>query len=196
MKGFKRLFSAVAVLAVTALTFVSCNRDSVAEDLDNRFDNSYWEGTITQTTLFKRRWDVSQYVVTNVTYLDLQFSYNANTYSSGTGVEYSYAQYPDGWYTFRNDFNFTVRTDEYYGGRKYQRYIDMWYANGDHMQIFLYTYSFGNSFTGYVINNGVEIGNCEFVKRSTWRPYDYYNNWNYYSRSRAAAEQSDSVSQN
>ena len=51
MKGFKRLFSAVAVLTVTVLTFVSCNRDSIAEDLDNRFDNSYWEGTITQTTL-------------------------------------------------------------------------------------------------------------------------------------------------
>lgn len=189
MKGLKRLFSAAAVLAVTALNFTSCS-DPVAQDLDG-----YWEGSITKTTTFRRNWGSSQYV-TNITYLDLNFAYNPNTYGSGNGVEYSYVQYGYDWYSFQNNFTFTVRNDEYYRGYKYQRYIDMWYKNGDHMQIYLYNYNYGNSFTGYVINNGVDIGDCQFVKRNGWRQYDYLNNWNYYSRSRAAAEQSDSVSQN
>ena len=186
MKGFKRLFSAVAVLAVTVLTFVSCNRDSIAEDLDNRFDNSYWEGTITQTT-FQRYWgSVTSYQT--VSYIDLKFNYNPNTYSSGTGQEYSY---DNNGYGYLNNFNFTVRENVRYGSRSYQKFIDMSYANGDRMQIYLYNYVYGQSFTGYVINNGVNIGNCDFRLVNTYRPYR--SDWSSWRSRSGAGESKDSV---
>ena len=186
MKGFKRLFSAVAVLAVTVLTFVSCNRDSVAQDLDNRFDNSYWEGTITQTT-FQRHWgSVTSYQT--VSYIDLKFNYNPNTYSSGTGQEYSY---DNNGYGYLNNFNFTVREDVRYDNRSYQKFIDMSYANGDRMQIYLYNYVYGQSFTGRVINNGVDIGDCYFRLVNTYRPYR--SDWSSWRSRSGAGESKDSV---
>ncbi len=185
MKGIKRLLSAAAVLAVTMLSLVSCG-DPIAEDLDNGFDNSYWEGTITKTTIL-RRWD-STTTYQTVTCLDLKFNYDRSTYSSGRGQEYSYDNYG---YGYLNEFRFTVREDVRYGGRSYQKYIDMYYDNGDRMQIYLYNYVYGQSFTGYVINNGQDIGDCYFRLVNTYRPY---TDWRTYrSRSGASTENTDSI---
>lgn len=167
MKGLKKLFAA-ALLAVSSLPFVSC--DPVAENLDNSLGDQWWEGTITQTT-FYRDWSAygQQYSSTRIEYIDLKFFYNSNTWSSGHGYEIAYDYYG---HAVRRYFNFTVRDETYNNGYIYNTYIDMSYTDGsnEHMQIYVRNMT-TNSFNGYIIDNGRDIGDCSFKRIQTERKY-------------------------
>lgn len=187
MKGLKNIIIAAVMTIGAALTFSSCNRDTVANQLEG-----YWEGTITNTT-FYRTWN-GNYRSTNITYIDLEFLNDITTYSSGDGTEWSYANsYRDNsTVAFANDFWFTVNnvnsryntsSGTYY---TYEKVIDIRFKTcSDQMQIYIQRFN-GNTFYGYIVNNGVDIGDCVFTYRNTYRSYNsvysssYYNGYNGY----------------
>ena len=91
-------------LAVTAMTFVSCDDDKIAATLDG-----VWEGQVSLG-----RWNSYQYV-------DIEFYKNPYRYAQGDGIEYDYTGYDrhGNCYYYVSRFVYEVRN-----GRIYMDYDD------------------------------------------------------------------------
>ena len=135
-------------LAVTAMTFVSCNDDEIAATLDG-----VWEGPVSLG-----RWNSYQWV-------DIEFSRQG--YSDGYGMEYDYQGKYSGTY-IECPFTFKVTNGT----------IFMEYEDGSRVAIRNYSLTdtqFSGEFCEWIGNYGVgnKIADFHFDKVTSWRHSRY-----------------------
>ena len=139
----------ILFMAVTAMTFVSCDDDKIANSLEG-----IWSGTV-ETDFFYDRWGNSAASYQSV---DIKFYVDPSQYAKGSGIEYDYMQ--DNYHYSTCEFTFEVKN----------RRIYIYYA--DNTRVVIHDYSLdGDRFSGVFCNydTGRELARFEFYRITNWR---------------------------
>ena len=148
MKKILTLF----IIAVTAMTFVSCDDDEIAKNLEG-----IWEGEVSTAYSNYRGGNNTQYV-------DIQFYADPSQYAKGTGYERDYSNINVGTYT-ECAFSFEVKN----------RNIYLYYDDGADVVIRNYELTDGH-FTGeFLDRDGHFLANFDLYRVENWRHVRYSN---------------------
>lgn len=143
----------ILFVAVTAMTFVSCDDDKIARSLDG-----IWEGQVSSAYFNYRLGNSYQWI-------DIQFYADPSRYAKGSGIERDYSG-SGSYYYEECEFEFEVR-----GG-----YIYLHYADGTEVVIRDYELV-DDRFTGeFLDRNGHLLASFDLYRVTSWRHsrYDYY----------------------
>lgn len=146
----------ILFVAVTAMTFVSCDDDKIARSLDG-----IWEGNVAQAYF-------NYHVSSNYQYVNFQFYADPTQYARGTGVERDYSGSTSGYYTYTDEYEFTF---EVKNGRIY-----LYYEDGADVVIRNYELH-DDHFSGeFLDTQGNFLATFDLYRVTNWRHsrYDYY----------------------
>ncbi|MBO5614795.1 MAG: hypothetical protein J5932_01560 [Prevotella sp.] len=140
------------IVAVTAMTFVSCDDDKIARSLDG-----IWEGQVSSDYFNYRLGNSYQWI-------DIQFYADPSRYAKGSGIERDYFGSVNGYYKEFN-FDFEVR-----GG-----YIYLYYEDG--IDVVIRDYELvDDRFSGeFLDSDGRHLASFDLYRVTSWR----YNRYNY-----------------
>lgn len=143
-------------LAVTAMTFVSCDDDKIARSLDG-----IWEGQVASAYFNYRLGNSYQWI-------DIQFYADPSRYAKGSGIERDYSGSGSNYYE-ECEFEFEVR-----GG-----YIYLHYADAENTEVVIRDYELvDDHFSGeFLDRNGHLLASFDLYRVTSWRHsrYDYYH---------------------
>ena len=143
-------------LAVTAMTFVSCDDDKIARSLDG-----IWEGEVSSAYFNYRLGNSYQWI-------DIQFYADPSRYAKGSGIERDYSG-TGSYYYEECEFEFEVR-----GG-----YIYLHYADGTEVVIRDYELV-DDHFSGeFLDGNGHPLASFDLYRVTSWRHSRYNNYYRY-----------------